>query len=971
MVIKSLVDLAQRNPWFRSAENWASRPLGGLASEDMEPVFKEIIEDSSQHPVAVSCVLDAIRYGTPLPRLGDVLLHVVRDELQRDYLRVDALQAFINACPDRTEDLLLLLNDINKGQLKDDDNGLRGNLLHVLYPAFIGVPQIIEYLVSEHSNVYNDYNRFLDDYLLLKTNPQQIPALLDGVVKSNYLQISGECFSCKRFVGALLTSALAYHGEKVSVDRLYAWMMITVDEIGVSLIENDKSQEIVDWFKSRPAIVAQLFFHLIAVVSLERVEREEFRFSRALTGVSYPEEFTQRMLEQAAIQPSAQKAEFLFKKTVQASYQSERSDAQTIEDLFSFVNKYPQFRSSLESLLFCQLTAQHIDLDIRHIEHQRQQETKKTTFIENIKAKIDNIRSGEDINTLGVLANIYFGLYSDVDRTLLPEARLIAIAGEELARAAIEGFSYVVRQRPLHTPCQVGELHAESSHHYKYSILILAAMDVLAARSIDDLLALSDDNLQSAIAYHYACATGGEREWVNRILTERPALAAKALSAFWRPHFKKDVTDISGLYSLAHDDNMREVGKLLAPSLLREFPRCSEQQLGYLMRAALHHVEQKILINLVINVLSRAGLVRGVQRVYWLAAGYLLNADKFKVKLARYVNRNKEKAARILDFISRADLDGLKKRPMNLAFLISIVGSIFPPYRSSDSEWVHDVSAEEDRSRSIEGLLTLLGNDTSPVATRALTELYDNPALKLWRESIGRERGSQIQQHREAEFRYPSVEQVIKTLQGGKPSNAPDLQALLIDHLNVINEELRHGPTDGYKAFWNVDPYGRPTKPRPENDCRDRLLDLIRPRLLSVGINAEPEGHYAQDKRADIKTLSGALNIPVEIKRHYHADLWTAPIEQLQKLYVRDPGTQGRGIYLVFWFGVKAGKFPKPPTGIRIPTSLNELRTSLKQIIPEQDRVMIEIVVIDCSADLDAKRQGKKKTTKKKRKRKT
>ncbi len=968
MVIKNLVDLAQRNPWFRSAENWASRPLGGLASEDMEPVFREIIEDSSQHPVAVSCVLDAIRYGTPLPRLGDLLLHVVRDESLRDYLRVDALQAFIHACRDRTEDLLLLLDDINKGHLKDDDNGLRGNLLHALYPAVISVQQILEYLVPEHANVYNDYNRFLDDYLLLKTDPQQIPELLDGVVRLNFLSLSEDCFSCKRFVGVLLASALANHGETVTVDRLYAWIMITVDENGVELIDSDQSQKIIEWFKSRPTIVAQMFFHLIAIVSPERVEREEYRFSRALTGLSYPEGFTQRMLEQAAIEPNAQKAEFLFRKAVQLNYQSDRSDAQTIEDLFAFVDKHPQFRNLLESLLFCPLTTQHIELEIRHIEHQRQREAKRSAFIENIETKIDKIRSGEDINSLAALANIYFGLYADVDRALLPQARLIAMTGEELAGAALEGFNYIVRKRPLHTPHQVGELYAESSRHYTYGIVILAAMDVLATRSEDDLLSLPDYNLQSAIAYHYASPIDGEREWVNRILMERPALAAEALGAFWRPHFKKDVTDIPGLYSLAHDDKMSEVAKLLTPLLLRDYPNCSQQNLGYLMRAALLHVEHKLLLNLVIDIISRTGLIRGVQRVYWLAAGYLLNADIFKLKLARSVNRNNEKAARLLDFISRDGLDGLKKRPLDLAFLISIVGSIFLPYRGNDSKWVHNVSAEEDRSRSISGLLALLGNDISPVATRALTELYNNPALTSWRESIARERATQIQQRREAEFLYPTVAQVIATLQGGQPSNAADLQALLIDYLHAINEELRHGPTDGYKAFWNVDPHGRPTKPRPENDCRDRLLDLIRPRLLRVGVNAEPEGHYAEDKRADIKALYGSLNVPVEIKRHYHAELWTAPVEQLQRLYVRDPGTQGRGIYLVFWFGMRAGNVPKPPKGIARPTTFIELQAALQNVIPEQDRFLIETIVLDCSnISIPHKAVKKKKSIKSKR----
>ncbi|MDA8098923.1 MAG: hypothetical protein M0042_04795 [Nitrospiraceae bacterium] len=971
LVIKNLVDLAQRNPWFRSAENWASRPLGGLASEDMELAFRKIIEDSSQHPVAVSCVLDAIRYGTPLPRLGDLLLNVVRDKTRRDYLRVNGLRAFIHACPDRMKDLEQLLNDINNGRVKDDDNGLLGNLLHTLYPLVIGVPQIVDYLIPEHSNIYSDYNRFLDTYLVKKTDLQQIPVLLDAVVGANFLRSSEECYSCKRFVGDLLVAGLADHGEAVSVNRLYTWIMLIAGEYGEILIEREKSQEVIDWLKTRPTIVAQLFFNLIMVSPPERVEHEEYRFSYALTGVKYPEDITRRMLEQAAIESNSLKAEFLLKKAIRINYRSDQDVTQAVEEIHAFVDRHPQFRNLSESLLIARLSTDHIEHQIQHIEDERQRLEKRATLIENIKTKMDDIRSGEDISSLVFLANIYFGRYVEIDRDLPPEARLIAFVGDELASAAKEGFGYIVRKKPVYTPSQIGELHADSSRHYTYGIVILAAMDLFASNSIDDLLTLADEILRSAIAYHYASSTGGEREWVTRIMVERPALAVEALGAFWKPHFAKDAADIPGLYSLAHDDKMKDVGRLLSPLLLSEYPCCTEQNLRHLMRVALNHVDQSLLLKLVDDVLSRAGLVSGVQRIYWLATGYLLNADKFKKKLAKYVNRNKDKAAHFLNYISQIGLERLKKRPLDLTLPISIAGSVFPHYRGNESEWVRDINAEEERSRSIDGLLTVLGNDISQAAVNTLNELYNNPALSSWKESIARARASQMQQRRETEFQFPTVAKVISTLQGGQPSNSADLQALLVDHLNAISEELRHGPTDGYKAFWNVDPHDKPTKPRPENDCRDRLLEIIRPRLSRVGVNAEPEGHYAQDKRADIKALFGSMNVPIEIKRHYHPDLWTAPVEQLQKLYVRDPGTQGRGIYLVFWFGTKEKNIRKPPMGISQPVTPSELQNALLTVIPEDDRVLIEVIILDCSSSIVSPNSLKKSKKKRKHRHKT
>lgn len=223
------------------------------------------------------------------------------------------------------------------------------------------------------------------------------------------------------------------------------------------------------------------------------------------------------------------------------------------------------------------------------------------------------------------------------------------------------------------------------------------------------------------------------------------------------------------------------------------------------------------------------------------------------------------------------------------------------------------------------------------------------PTLAGWADYLTNAQMDHLRHRREQTFQYPSLEQVVHTLSHGRPANAADLQALLCDHLRLLAEEFRHGPTDGYKMFWNVDQYGRPVNPIPENDCRDRLLEHLRPRVMPLGVAPESEGHYADDNRADIKALAGRLNIPVEIKRHYHTELWTAPLQQFKQLYVRDPGTEDRGIYLVLWFGNVYKPVPVPPAGITRPQTAAQLEQALHQAIPEREHRLLNIIVIDCS----------------------
>ena len=252
-------------------------------------------------------------------------------------------------------------------------------------------------------------------------------------------------------------------------------------------------------------------------------------------------------------------------------------------------------------------------------------------------------------------------------------------------------------------------------------------------------------------------------------------------------------------------------------------------------------------------------------------------------------------------------------------------------------------------SEIIQEVLERLGQDPSPETTSIVVSLHEDADLTAWREIIARVAAIQARNRRDAEFEYPSAQKVVETLRGGQPANIRDLRALVTSHLRQIGEDLRHGSTDGYKALWNVDPHARPVEPAPEDYCRDRLLESLRPRLEPAGVLAEPEGHYADDKRSDIHVLAGPLVLPVEIKRHYNAELWTAPHDQLRRRYSRDPRTHGHGIYLVLWFGLDRGPIPKPPSGVVRPDAPDMLATELLQAMSDEDRASSDVIVLDCA----------------------
>jgi hypothetical protein len=152
------------------------------------------------------------------------------------------------------------------------------------------------------------------------------------------------------------------------------------------------------------------------------------------------------------------------------------------------------------------------------------------------------------------------------------------------------------------------------------------------------------------------------------------------------------------------------------------------------------------------------------------------------------------------------------------------------------------------------------------------------------------------------------------------------------------------------EKYWSLDESNKkPLRPKPENDCRDMLLSDLIERLGRLGIDAIKEGYYADDKRADIRVSFGGaqrFNVPIEIKKDQHADLWRAVHEQLIERYTRDPGADGFGIYLVFWFGGK--DMPLPQEGKK-PRSAAELEERLQQTLSVEENRRVRVCVIDCA----------------------
>ena len=554
------------------------------------------------------------------------------------------------------------------------------------------------------------------------------------------------------------------------------------------------------------------------------------------------------------------------------------------------------------------------------------------------------------------LAQVYFGDFIDVGGES-PQERFRDLAGndETLARNALDGLCRSTHRNDLPGAAEIARLGAQNWFHY----LALPFMAGLGGKTVPSApchgVGMTEDQMRLGLAIHFADPNYSSMQltpgWLDAVREAHPDLVADVLVECARPLLRKGGDLTSHFFDLARSPGHSEVARLAWEPSLKAFPtRCTKSQLAglsFLLQAALRHGDVSRFLAVVHAKLARRSMNMS-QRVYWLAAGLLVSPDTYLDELRASVAGSERRVRHLAEFLADRDFpEPLMQRldPPALQLLVQVLGTAYRP-RTRPSGGVHWVDYSMQVSDRVENLVDRLADTPSPAASEALAVLVSHDAMRHWLSRLVRARYRQNALRRETCFRYRTIAEVREVLANRRPANAADLAALTLSHLRQISRKIRDGNTSDWRQYWNVDSYNRPLKPKPEDACRDALLSDLQARLSGRHVDAQPEGRYADAKRSDIRVSHGGFNVPVEIKKDCHPDLWGAIRTQLTARYTRDPGAGGYGIYLVFWFG--AGRCPPPESGT-VPRHPAVLEERLQAALSVDEASLISICVIDVS----------------------
>jgi predicted NACHT family NTPase len=951
-LVRALDRLSNENPWFRSG-NWQAKAIGGLARKDMVAEFRAILNSPTSALGIRSVVVDALALGPPLPEMLPDLATVVGRQASPYTERAHAIAALPRLGAEGKRALRNVYGQLGKSA---NDIRLRIEALLALY----GDP----YGAADATALINDCFESGDmagtgtlwalrDHLPLADLPQ----ILDGI---DFPDRESGGFDRRRW----------------EVASLYAHLLVRVWEVPGPL----GPEQALGWLRKRAAFkygegraqgiraamqntperlveIARYFFRTVPVDDQRWYAFNKFR-EAILFELSTDTMLDLLMEELDAVTAASERQLLLFEFALALCIHASQPHADDVfTRLWSLADANARLADARAKGIVTTLPDKYLS---RLPRRNRDEDAARDKQRQDFDRDAALIRSGAHAGWLAHLAKIYFALYADTERNATPQARIDAWLGEERREAALEALIASLSRTDLPSFADVMAVTAEHKC-YDWWYALTAGLNERCSNG-QGLTELSDDFLKGMLVFDLTNTVPKNQEdasqqsaqpWRRDVMERRPDLAREAYLAVARLRLSRNEQIADGIHELLTEAAFEPDRIEVVLDLLREYPNADPYRVDELLNAVVKMPAAHERTLALARTLLAGMTLSERQRDLWLATAFVLSPSEFETAVTQRTGVRSQFIFDLRDKSGFADQAQPLQTPLALLeFFTSLAGRLFPEAPFPLDGWGGDQNPW-DAAQWIRSLISTLSASPSRAATEALERLTADSNLASYRPHLLHALANQRQRRRDAEYDRPDWAETITALANGRPATAADLHALLVAHLHDLKHRIARTNTDIFKGFWNLDPHARLSNPRPEEACRDHLVDLVRPSLQPLGITVEPEGHMVADKRADISVTIPSVKILCELKRDYHAEVWTAIQGQLERFYTPDPEAKGFGVYGVFWFGAKRpSSIPAPPDGRSRPQTAAEMEQMLIDLIPQDMRKRIAVIVIDVSGDV-------------------
>ena len=530
-----------------------------------------------------------------------------------------------------------------------------------------------------------------------------------------------------------------------------------------------------------------------------------------------------------------------------------------------------------------------------------------------------------------------------------PKERIAEMVGKENLPSVISGFEAAGNRSDIPSVRDCTELRVRENKVYHLETILLA-LCVEVYLSDKPLTSMPNEVLLCALSacrwdLHFPGNASEELQpKLEEALFKERATKLSFIKDTIEPGLEVGEWPVSGLHRVTTEEQFADVLPELAVEWLARFEEASERAVWSILKAAVRFIDRVEIADLVETRLQKDEWASDEHRRAWHAAAFALDFRRFHSALVSFADESDEHLWAFKDIIPdrrTKERVSLQLSVEQLHFLIDRFAPRWPVVNPPSGGWSGSQNGW-DATNWIRHLINLISDWKSEDAIAKLRNLADSGRMGAYQNDVQHALSNARRAFAEAHHSTATLEDVRSVLLLGKPTNVSDLQILFLEELDFYQTKIRTGQTDPYLTYWEGD------DPHIENYCRDRLLDGLEQRMQAYGVRVHKEGAMANETRVDLLLTCDDFDLPVEIKRQWHAKVWSAASEQLEA-YSENYRTDGTGVYLVIWHGPVEGKtIPKPSVGER-PNNAKEMLEALNQNHPRELSSATKVVVLDVS----------------------
>lgn len=939
-----------RDPWFLA--NQADRgSFRDLANLNTAKIIHELLKDPATGVHLKIAVLEAIANSTVNIGLNGILRAMVLEKHHNTWLRTTALRAFAKSVHNDRGQLDALDRELS--QAADDlvAPEIRADILRLTRADGSLALRVLS-IMEQAASAKKERHTFGHFYNLIDLpTVSDLNEILDGASRV-LLPKNDAQFELRSIFDEWLKQRLE-SPTPITPIQLSNWLR----NIRISRNYNFEKTlaSLKERFNQEPSLFEKVFDLLVQMVPNK--ERSfgvfvTYDLWRLLPAMVWPVPHCEFFLARAEKENDSERAGELFNMYL-SWFPKEGASVALVEAGFDFLDRRYDVAKVLGNWKTCKIEKWRKDELKRSQKERRKNSVTRTKNVAYFNSRLTTIREGGEEHALAWAAMVYLG-FNNVNGVSDARERLISLTNEEITDAIIEGFIRNAEKPTIPKKKAVIESWHANSIPYTHSLLCLsvylrinAGMDVpMEALPHCIAVVVTEKNTGDKLPGYDEALTG----WIIQEASQNPDIVKSVLHEIWVSATTHKKGNLPGFYDLSQDSSSLQFLASLAADVLRSGINDDSETVAKLVSVLMLN-DQRATHAIGEAELARNGLSAEV-RAIWNTALFVIDPN---IYLEPWKVLKSEPDAALWKAIEVIKGGGNEKRgAVNLTSaqrveVIALVGKRFPVVgHPSDAWWGRQNSW--DASEFVADQIKLLAADGSADAGTQLERLENDDALISYRDLIRHHRAQHEKQQRESSFTFASPDQVAEAISNRAPATASDLLAFVVDHLGVLAREMRLTQRERFRAYWNEE--GRKLiKPKREVVCSGLLAEDLQNRVKAQNLIVTVEHHMVADKECDLMVLQGIERLlPIEVKHHYHDELWTAWRTQLDRLYTRDAMAGGLGIYLVFWSGEAKGRMmPKLPDGIKRPASPAELSNALVSLIPEGDRHRLRVIVVDIS----------------------